>query len=80
MPASLGPVVSPMRHARHSDNVNDDSDGYLLPINKLMDCMSFGEKQQLDILFEMSQSAYFGTHSLLRLYESRTLVLKPTGE
>jgi hypothetical protein len=52
-----------MQHKQYSDNVNDNTDDYILLVYKrLLDCMYFTDKQQFHILFRKSQSIYFGTH------------------
>jgi hypothetical protein len=49
MPASL------------TSSLKDNTDHYFLPLYKrLLDCICFTEQQQLHILFQISQSAYFG--------------------
>jgi hypothetical protein len=47
--------------------MDDNTDDYVLLVNKdLLDCVCFTEKQ-LHILFRTSQSTYFGIHFQLLL-------------
>jgi hypothetical protein len=42
---------------------DDNTDNYFLLINKkLQDHLCFTDKQELDVLFQISQSKYFGIH------------------
>jgi hypothetical protein len=68
IPASLTLLASPMQHKEYSDNVNDNIDDFFLLVNKkLLDCMCFTDKQQLGILLQISQSAYFHIYFQLLL-------------